>query len=88
MQAPAHIQILARLSHSHSTELAMAGLAIQAICDMRAMVKIDKIRQNEHGHPLNGLIFIDSIRQLLLIGVLDWNLLVATPAFGLRWQTC
>jgi hypothetical protein len=66
----------------------MAGLAIQSRGYVWAVVKINKIRHDEHWHPVDGLIIGNCICQLLLIFVLNGNLLVAAPAFCLSGQSC
>ena len=83
MQAPAHVQVLAGLSHGHPAELTVACLAIHTCGNVWAVVKVNKIRQDENWHPLDRHIFIDCVCQLLLVIILNWNLLVAAPALGL-----
>jgi hypothetical protein len=83
MQAPTHVQILAWLSHRHPAELPMAGLTVHSCSDMRAVVKVNEIRQDEYWNPLDWLSFKHCIRQFLLVGILDRDLLMAAPTFGL-----
>jgi len=82
MQAPAHVQVLAGLSHGHPAELTVACLAIHTCGNVWAVVKVNKIRQDENWHPLDRFVISHCIGQFLLIGILDRNLLVTTPTLG------
>lgn len=69
VQAPAHIQILTRLSHGHPAELTVAGLAVYARRNMWAMVEINEIRQYKDRYPLDRLILINCVSELLQVSV-------------------
>ncbi len=86
MQAPAHIDILTRFCYRHLAELSMAGFTVNRRGNMRAVVEIDEIGQDEDRHPLDRLVVQHCIFQFLLVFVLDSELLVATPALGLGGQ--
>ena len=88
IQAPTHVEPGKWLGYRLATDLAMAGLAIQAGGNVWSVIEIDKIRLDKHRHPLDGFIVGDCVGKFLLLLVFDGNLLVATPAFCLGRYTC
>jgi hypothetical protein len=60
----------------------VASFTVQTSRDVWAVVEINEIRHDENRYPFDRRVAGNRIRQFLLIGVLDWDLLVAAPTLG------
>ena len=85
VQTPTHIHLL-RHGSDHLADLSMAILTINTGCDVRTMAEVNKVWQNSHRHPGNGLVFLNITCQYaqleagLGVGAGFGNLLVAGGA--------
>ena len=65
VQTPTHVDYLRGLINGHLAYIAVTSLAIQSRGNMRAMHKVNEIRNPHHWYPLQ--------RRVILNGLNEWN---------------
>lgn len=85
-QAPTHIHFL-WLGNGHLAELAVAVFTVQPRGNVGAVAEIDKVRQDGHRDPLDGLVLLHVGSQFVNFGVAHADLLMTGPALAFRGQT-
>jgi len=84
IQAKAHVDAVSRASQFHAADIAVARFTVLAGGDVRAMIKIDEIRQVHELGPAKRLLFLPERHELidgiLARGSADLNVLVAAYA--------
>ncbi len=64
----------------------MAGLAVHPRRNVRPVVEIYEVWQDEHRCPLYRFLVLYEIYQFIQLSIAQGNLLVASPALGFRGQ--
>ncbi len=86
IQAPAHIHRLG-LGDGHLADFSMAVLTVQTRRDVRPVTVVDEVWQDCHGGPVDRLVVLDGLQQLVDLRRPFLDLLVAAIALGNGWQS-